>query len=177
MEARHAALRACHKGKATTAEKGKAYDHYFRPSVLRAPVQPISYHSFKAQLFQVGLNNAIKGLTKDSELLKFTKEDALKEFIESEAFHDEAMAHADMHARTVVDKWLEGTEAVALNASVDTTSDEIPIDNAYMNSPANLNSVAMMDRAPVLTLTEDSPGDTATTKEEDPSTTLQLNRH
>nr|GMD50470.1 phosphatase and actin regulator 4A-like [Ipomoea batatas] len=94
------------------------------PSYL---LQPASYHSLRAQLFQVGLNNAIKALSKDSELLKSAKasreresskklavelrsawEIALKEFRESETFHEEAMILADMHARTVVDKWLAG---------------------------------------------------------------------
>nr|GMC66570.1 hypothetical protein Iba_chr02eCG6970 [Ipomoea batatas] len=64
-------------------------------------LQLAAYHNF--QLFQVGLNNAVKGLAKDSELLKSTKG-----VQESGDFQDEAMTHADMHALTVVDKWLEG---------------------------------------------------------------------
>nr|GMD60566.1 phosphatase and actin regulator 4A-like [Ipomoea batatas] len=90
------------------------------PSYL---LQLASYHSLRAQLFQVGLNNAIKALSKDSELLKSAKREsskklavelrsaweiALKEFRESETFHEEVMIHVDMHARTVVDKWLAG---------------------------------------------------------------------
>lgn len=43
-----------------------------------------------------------------TEALKSAWEDALKAFKESEDFHEEAMAHASMHARTIVDKWLEG---------------------------------------------------------------------
>nr|GLL21977.1 uncharacterized protein LOC109180246 [Ipomoea trifida] len=140
------------------------------------------------------------------------------------------MTHADMHARTVVDKWLEcevgkqflldlgeanyglgyqdvqkkiadqlkardatfsptrwgflnlatpvddqGVEDVTLNASADTAGGEIPMDSAYLNSSANLNSVAGMDHDPVPTLTEEGQGDTVATKEEDPSTALQLN--
>nr|GMD43853.1 hypothetical protein Iba_chr10cCG9290 [Ipomoea batatas] len=50
------------------------------------------------------------------------------------------------------------------------------MDNAYLNSSANLDSVARMDRAPIPTLAEDGQGDTAAKKEEDPSTGLQLNR-
>nr|GMD93372.1 MAP7 domain-containing protein 1-like [Ipomoea batatas] len=70
----------------------------------------------------------VKALTKDSELLKSAKathskwekakkldeelklaqEDALVEFKESEAFHEEVMAPTNMHTRTVVDKWLDG---------------------------------------------------------------------
>nr|GMC56489.1 hypothetical protein Iba_chr01fCG7570 [Ipomoea batatas] len=91
-------------------------------------LQSAAYHNFHVQLFQAGLNNAIKGLAKDSKLplqensritteegftivskaLKSAREDALREFKASKDFHKEAMAHAEMHARTIVDKWLEG---------------------------------------------------------------------
>nr|GMD50403.1 phosphatase and actin regulator 4A-like [Ipomoea batatas] len=200
MEARHATLRAHHKGKATTAEKGKGKVADVSPSyptlatrlpstgvTVRRPseaipedpaaadktfifrrleqmitivdlqsmegaslaylLQSAAYYNFQAQLFHDGLNNAIKGLAKDSELLKFVKaahsqevknlkadmtklgvslataqegfvkatealrsarEDALKEFKESEDFHEEAMTHASRHARTIADQWLEG---------------------------------------------------------------------
>nr|GMC56488.1 MAP7 domain-containing protein 1-like [Ipomoea batatas]GMC70895.1 MAP7 domain-containing protein 1-like [Ipomoea batatas] len=232
-------------------------------------LQLAAYHNFQAQLFQVGLYNAIKGLAKDSELLKSAKaahskevkslkvdvaklsaklaealegftivsetlksalENVLKEFKASEDFHEEAMAHAEMHARTIVDKWLEGevgkryllnlgeadydmeyqdahkeifellkardttfsstrwgllnpvtpdnnqaAEDATLNASVDTVGGEIPMDDVYLNSPANLNSVARMGRASILTLVEDGQGDAAATEEEDPSAALQLN--
>nr|GMD37684.1 uncharacterized protein LOC107849581 [Ipomoea batatas] len=66
IEARHAAFRARHKDKATTAEKGKGKAADMTPSdrtlVARLP-----------SVFQARLNNAIKGLAKDSELLKFVK--------------------------------------------------------------------------------------------------------
>nr|GMD30967.1 hypothetical protein Iba_chr09aCG12060 [Ipomoea batatas] len=66
IEARHAAFRARHKDKATTAEKGKGKAVDMTPSdrtlVARLP-----------SVFQARLNNAIKGLAKDSELLKFVK--------------------------------------------------------------------------------------------------------
>nr|GME04989.1 uncharacterized protein LOC109180246 [Ipomoea batatas] len=95
------------------------------------------------------------------------------------------MAHAEMHAQTIVDKWLEGevtpddnqgAEDETLSASADTVGGEIPMEDAYLNSPANLNSVAGMGRASIPTLAEDGQGDAATTKEEDPSAALQLNR-
>nr|GMC49136.1 MAP7 domain-containing protein 1-like [Ipomoea batatas] len=131
------------------------------------------------------------------------------------------MAHADMHARTVVDKWLVGLigkqflldlgdadyglgfqdaqkEIYKLlkarnatfspiswclpdpttpdDASVDTNCDEISMDKAYMNSSANLDSVAGMHHDPVPTRIKDGQGDMVATKEEDPSTALQLNR-
>nr|GMD42310.1 6-phosphogluconate dehydrogenase, decarboxylating 2, chloroplastic-like [Ipomoea batatas] len=70
----------------------------------------------------------------------------------------------------------QGAKDTNVNASVDIVSDEIPMDNAYLNSSANLDSVARMDRALVPTLAEDGQGDTTAMKEEDPSTGLQLNR-
>nr|GMC62996.1 hypothetical protein Iba_chr02cCG9140 [Ipomoea batatas] len=94
------------------------------------------------------------------------------------------MTHADMHALTVVDKWLEGelppddnqgAKDATLNATVDTIGGEISMDNAYLNSPANLNSVDGMDRALVPTLAEDGQGDAVAIEEEDPSAALQLN--
>nr|GMD74751.1 uncharacterized protein LOC109147873 [Ipomoea batatas] len=160
-----------------------------------------------AQLAHVGLHDAIKALAKDSELLKAakaahskevkglktvmakklaedlksTEEDALKEFKKYEAFHEEAMAHADLHARTVVDKWIAGSvgnserspgpispDDANANASVYIAGDEISIDNAYLNSSANLDFVAGMDHAPVLTLAEDDQGDAVATEEEHP---------
>nr|GMC73592.1 uncharacterized protein LOC109180246 [Ipomoea batatas] len=123
------------------------------------------------------------------------REDVLKAFKESEDFHDEAMAHASMHARTIVDQWLEGevgrqhlldfvtpddnrgAEDVALNASVDTLGDKILMDNAYLESAANVDSVARMNRTSIPTLTEvDRINAVATGEEEDPSDALQLNR-
>nr|GLL25406.1 hypothetical protein Itr_chr04CG19750 [Ipomoea trifida] len=56
----------------------------------------------------VSLAEVQEGFVKVTEALKSAWENALKEFKESEFFHEEAMAHADMHARTVVGKWLEG---------------------------------------------------------------------
>nr|GLL21662.1 uncharacterized protein LOC109180246 [Ipomoea trifida] len=140
------------------------------------------------------------------------------------------MAHASMHARTIVDQWLEGevgkcylldlgeadygmgyqdaqkeifeffkardvtfsptiwgllnpvtpddhqeAEDATLNASVDTIGGEISMDNAYLDSSANLDSVVGMDRASVPTLTEVGQGDMAAIEEEDPSDALQLN--
>nr|GMC69077.1 MAP7 domain-containing protein 1-like [Ipomoea batatas]GME20394.1 MAP7 domain-containing protein 1-like [Ipomoea batatas] len=327
MESRHATLRAHHKGKATTAEKGKGkvadaivdlafavrlpatgmrnsdssasttakrekcpsgvvledaaagQDFIFRlleqmiiASNLQAMegvslsylLQSAAYHSFQAQLFQAGLNNAkdsellkpanvahsreVKALKADmtklgaslataqegianaNETLRSAREDALKEFKESEDFHEEAMAHTSTHAQTIVDQWLEGEdgkrylldlgeadycmgyqdaqkeifeflkardvtfyptiwgllnlvtpddhqgpEDATLNASVYTIGGEIPMDNAYLDSSANLDSVVGMDRASVPTLTEVGQGDMAATKEEDPSDAIQLN--
>nr|GME07749.1 MAP7 domain-containing protein 1-like [Ipomoea batatas] len=42
------------------------------------------------------------------EALRIAREDALRAFKESEEFYEEAMAHASMHARTIVDHWFEG---------------------------------------------------------------------
>nr|GLL33241.1 uncharacterized protein LOC109180246 [Ipomoea trifida] len=184
--------------------------------------QSTAYHSFQAQLFHAWLHDAIKALTKDSELLKSAKathskevknlkakmaklnaslaeeresaskltkelksarEEALREFKESKTFHEEAMAHAGMHARTVVDKCRVGLvgkqflldlggEDVNANASMDIIGDEIPMDDAYLNSSTNLNFVAGMDRNPVPTLAKDGQGDTVATEEEDPSAAL-----
>nr|GMD66041.1 hypothetical protein Iba_chr12cCG11190 [Ipomoea batatas] len=111
------------------------------PSYL---LQSTAYHSF--QLFQVGFNNAIMGLAKDSELLKSAK-----------------LAHS---------KEVKTLKADMANA----IGGEILMDNAYLNSPANLNSIAGMDRASVLTSVKDDEGDATTTEEEDPSAALQLNR-
>nr|GMC64681.1 hypothetical protein Iba_chr02dCG7210 [Ipomoea batatas] len=58
-----------------------------------------------AETWKAGLNDAIKGLAKDSELLKSAKEAHSKE--ESKDFYEEAMAHASMHAQTIMDQWLE----------------------------------------------------------------------
>nr|GMC51409.1 hypothetical protein Iba_chr01cCG5980 [Ipomoea batatas] len=102
--------------------------------------------------------------------LMSAREEALKEFREFEDFHEEAMAHVDMHA------WTTGAEDANANALVDTTGDEILIDNVYLNSSAKLNSVAGMDRDPVPTFVEDDQWDTVATEEEDPSASLQLNR-
>nr|GLL17222.1 hypothetical protein Itr_chr01CG10780 [Ipomoea trifida] len=87
------------------------------------------------------------------------------------------MAHVSMHTRMIVDQWLdgEGAEDVALNASVDTLGGEIPMDNAYLESATNLDSVAGMDRASIPTLTEVGQSDVAATgEEEDPSDAHQL---
>nr|GMC82614.1 hypothetical protein Iba_chr04bCG15040 [Ipomoea batatas] len=102
-----------------------------------------------------------------TEELKSARVDVLAEFKESEDFHEEAMAYADIHARTMVDKWLkgevgkqflldlatpdddQGAEDITLNASADTTGSEIPMDSAYLNSSANLNSVAKGTRSPL----------------------------
>nr|GMC73683.1 uncharacterized protein LOC109180246 [Ipomoea batatas] len=227
MESRHATLRARHKGKATTAEKGKGKVadviidsafavrlpatgmrncdssmsttakrakcpsnvvledaaagqdlHFPPPGADDYCLQPSSYGgrqsilssavgrlpqlsgnfsqislflsfrfiyiflSSQAQIFQAGLNNAkdsellklvnaahsreVKALKADmtklgasfataqegianaNEVLRSAREDALKEFKESEDFYEEAMAHASIHARTIVDQWLEG---------------------------------------------------------------------
>nr|GMD12638.1 MAP7 domain-containing protein 1-like [Ipomoea batatas] len=75
------------------------------PSYL---LQSAAYHYFQAQLFQAGLNSVIKGWAKATEALKSAREDVVKAFKESEDFHEEAMAHASMHARTIVDQWFEG---------------------------------------------------------------------
>nr|GMD83472.1 uncharacterized protein LOC109180246 [Ipomoea batatas] len=110
------ALRARHKGKASIAQKGKG----------KATDPALTAHLPSAQQFHAGFHGAVKALGKDSELLKSAKathfkeakklteelkstlEDALTEFKELEEFHEEAMAHTDMHAQIVVDKWLEG---------------------------------------------------------------------
>nr|GMD25228.1 uncharacterized protein LOC109180246 [Ipomoea batatas] len=152
------------------------------------------------------LTGAQESAKKLAEDLKLTLEDALKEFKESEVFHEEAMTHADLYAKEMVDKWLggpvgkrflldpgempdpnrstnpvslkddQGAEDVDANASADTAGGEISMDNAYLNSSANLDSVAGMDSTPVPTLAKDSQGDTITMEEEDPLATLQLNR-
>nr|GLL35707.1 hypothetical protein Itr_chr09CG13900 [Ipomoea trifida] len=101
-----------------------------------------------------------------TEELKSAQKDALKEFRELKAFHEEAMTHGDLHAQTIVDR----------NASVDTFGDENPMDDAYLNLSANRDSVARMDRDPVLTLTEDGQGDAVTMEEGDPFAAFQLNR-
>nr|GLL35607.1 uncharacterized protein LOC109180246 [Ipomoea trifida] len=141
------------------------------------------------------------------------------------------MSHADMQARTVVDKWLEGevgkqflldlgegdyglgyqdaqkeifdqlkawdttfsptrwgflspttpiddqgAEDAIVNASANTTGDEILMDNDYLNSSTNLNFVVWIDPDPVPTLAESGQGDTVVTEEEDPSAAFKLNR-
>nr|GMC71805.1 MAP7 domain-containing protein 1-like [Ipomoea batatas] len=189
--------------------------------------------TLKAEIAKLSASSA-EGWEKAKKLieeLKSAREDALTECKEPEDFHEEAMTHADMHARNVVDKWLEcevgkqflldlgeanydlgyqdakkkivdqlmardatfsptrwgflspatpvddqGFEDVTLNASTDTAGGEIPMDIAYLNSSANLNSVAGMDHDPVPTLTEEGQGDTVANKEEDPSVALQLKR-
>nr|GMC69486.1 uncharacterized protein LOC109180246 [Ipomoea batatas] len=147
-----------------------------------------------AQQFQVGLHGAVKALTQDSELLKSAKvtyskevktlkaeiaklsassaegwEKAKKLIWELKSAREDALTES-----TPVDD--QGVEDVTLNASTDTAGGEIPMDSAYLNSSANLNSVAGMDHDPVPTLTEEGQGDTVATKEEDPSAALQLNR-
>nr|GMD23727.1 MAP7 domain-containing protein 1-like [Ipomoea batatas] len=142
MDERNIALRARHKGKTSTTKKSK------RKATDSASIDPtFAAHLLAAQLFHAWLHDAIKALTKDSELLKSAKathskevknlkakmaklnaslaeewesasmltkelksawEEALREFKDSETFHEEAMAHASMHARTVVDKCLVG---------------------------------------------------------------------
>nr|GMC56483.1 hypothetical protein Iba_chr01fCG7510 [Ipomoea batatas] len=110
------------------------------------------------------------------------------------------MAHANMHAWTIVDQWLEGevemqymldlgeadygmgyqdgAEDVVLNASIDTLGGKILMDNAYLESAANVGSVAGVNQAYILTLTEVGRSDAAaTSEEEDPSDALQLNHH
>nr|GLL46508.1 uncharacterized protein LOC109180246 [Ipomoea trifida] len=105
------------------------------------------------------------------------------------------MGHAGMHAQTIMDQWLEGEvgrqylldlgeadyemgyQDVALNALVDTLGGEIPMDNAYLESAANVDSIARMNRASVPTLIEVGRSDVAAIGEEvDPSNALQLNR-
>nr|GMC46470.1 hypothetical protein Iba_chr01aCG2480 [Ipomoea batatas] len=298
MDSRYAALRARHKGKATTAEKGKAVEmgpdsalaarlppvgvvigaspiatalaaaHHMRlckrssdsptstiakkekcPSdavfedaivVGKAfifcrleqmiPASDLQVMDGASAILPTGLNNVIQGLVKDAELLKSAKathskevktlkadltklsanlataqegwkkametlktaqEDVVRAFKELEDFHEEAMAHASMHAQTVVDQWFEGelglsrtnypndtqgTEGVTLNASMDTLGD-IPMDNAYLESATNVDFVTAMDRASIPTLTEVGQSDVvATEEEEDPYDALQLNR-
>nr|GLL29397.1 hypothetical protein Itr_chr06CG10550 [Ipomoea trifida] len=70
----------------------------------------------------------------------------------------------------------QGAEDVALNASVDTLGD-ILMDRAYLESAANVDSVAGMCQASVPTLTEVGQDDAiATEVEEDLFDTLQQNR-
>nr|GMD52402.1 tubby-related protein 1-like isoform X2 [Ipomoea batatas] len=66
--------------------------------------------NLKAEMAKLNANLAgeRENSKKLAEELKSAQEDALEEFKESEAFHEEVMAHADMHARTVVEKWLVG---------------------------------------------------------------------
>nr|GME04992.1 flocculation protein FLO11-like [Ipomoea batatas] len=72
----------------------------------------------------------------------------------------------------------QGAEDVALNASIDTLGGKILMDNAYLESAANVGSVAGVDQAYILTLTEVGRSDAAaTSEEEDPSDALQLNHH
>nr|GMC66551.1 hypothetical protein Iba_chr02eCG6790 [Ipomoea batatas] len=92
-----------------------------------------------------------EGWEKAIAILKTTHEDALRAFKELEDFHEEAMAHASMHGPTIDAR------------------------GAYLESTANVDSVAVMDRAAVPTLTEVGQSDVAATdEEEDPSNTLQL---
>nr|GMD10683.1 peroxidase 5-like [Ipomoea batatas] len=115
----------------------------------------------KADLTKIGANlaTAQEGSKKALETLKSAQENAVKAFKELEEFHEDAMAHAGMHARTIVDQWFEGeagkqylldlgpatpddtqgAEDVALNASVDTLGD-ILMDRAYLESTANVDS-------------------------------------
>nr|GLL39823.1 hypothetical protein Itr_chr11CG17110 [Ipomoea trifida] len=46
------------------------------------------------------INGGEEGFVKATEALRSAREDALKEFKESEDFHEEVMPHASMHART-----------------------------------------------------------------------------
>nr|GMD76251.1 hypothetical protein Iba_chr13bCG8560 [Ipomoea batatas] len=140
-------------------------------------LQSVAYHSFQAQLAHVRLHDTIKALTKDFELLKAakaahskevkglktvmakklaedlksTEEDALKEFKDSERSPGPI-----------------SPDDANVNASVDIAGDAILMDNAYLNSSANLDSVVGMDHAPVLTLAEDDQGDAVATEEEHP---------
>nr|GLL39938.1 hypothetical protein Itr_chr11CG18850 [Ipomoea trifida] len=117
-------------------------------------------------------------------MLKTAQEDVLRVFKESEDFHEEAMAHAAYMlgpscisgSRKEMFKLLKARDAtfsqtgwglldpatpddtqraksVALNTSVDTLGD-IPMNSAYLESAANVDSVTAMDRAAVPTLTE-----------------------
>nr|GMD82139.1 tubby-related protein 1-like isoform X1 [Ipomoea batatas] len=165
--------------------------------------------NLKAEMAKLNANLAgeRENSNKLAEELKSAQEDALEEFKESEAFHEEVMAHADMHAQTVVDKWLvgpvdlgeadyglgyqdaqkeifdqlkaryatfsptswglrdQGADDAIKDASADITGDEIPMDNAYLNSLVNLNFVVGMDRNPIPTLAKDDLGDTVATEE------------
>nr|GMD74892.1 flocculation protein FLO11-like [Ipomoea batatas] len=59
--------------------------------------------------------------------------------------------------------------------SMDTDGAEIPMDSAYLNSDANLDSLARMDRTLVPMLTEVGQGDAVILEEEDQSAALHLN--
>nr|GMD78628.1 MAP7 domain-containing protein 1-like [Ipomoea batatas] len=155
------------------------------------------------RLFQVDLNNVIQGLAKDSKLLNSTKAAHSKESLEGEVEReylldlgkaDYGMGYQDaqkeifglLKARDVTfspTSWgllnpvtpndTQGAENVALNALVDTLGGEIPMDNAILESAANVDSVVGMDRAAVPTLTEVDRSDVAATgEEEDPSDAL-----
>nr|GMC66886.1 uncharacterized protein LOC109176331 [Ipomoea batatas] len=107
------------RAKATVVEKGKG-------KATNATPDPTLIARFPST-GTAGLNDAIKGLAKDSELLKSAKEahskeesfakaiealrsareDSLNAFKESKDFYEEAMAHASMHAQTIMDQWLE----------------------------------------------------------------------
>nr|GLL25400.1 uncharacterized protein LOC109180246 [Ipomoea trifida] len=92
----HGAVKALSKD--SELVKSAKATHSKEVKTLKAKVAKLSASSIE------GWEKA-KKLTKE---LKSAQEDALAEFKESEDFHEEAMAHADIHARTMVDKWLEG---------------------------------------------------------------------
>nr|GMC51082.1 hypothetical protein Iba_chr01cCG2910 [Ipomoea batatas] len=104
------------------------------------------------------LAEAREGAKKLAEDLKSAREEALKEFKELEALHE------------------EGADDANANALANIASDEIPMDSVYRNSFANLDSIVGMHRAPVLPLVEDDQGDMVDTEEEGPTAALQLNR-
>nr|GMD09338.1 hypothetical protein Iba_chr06dCG7190 [Ipomoea batatas] len=134
--------------------------------------------ALKADLTKIGANlaTAQEGWKKALETLKSAQENAVKAFKELEEFHEDAMAHAGMHARTIVDQWFEGEAGKQYLLDLDTLGD-ILMDRAYLESTANVDSVAGMSQASVPTLTEVGQDDaTVTEVEEDLSDALQLNR-
>nr|GMC46973.1 MAP7 domain-containing protein 1-like [Ipomoea batatas] len=150
-------------------------------------------------------NDTLRAPHKARQQLLRRGKDALREFKESEDFREEVMAHASMHTWMIVDQWLDGEvgrqysldlgeanygmgyqdahkEIFGLLKAQDATFSptntlgcEILMDNAYLESATNVDSVAGMDRASIPTLTEVGRSDVAATgEEEDPSDALQL---
>nr|GMD01372.1 uncharacterized protein LOC109180246 [Ipomoea batatas] len=148
------------------------------PSELAIRARRPPLRKGKAQLFQVDLNNDIQSLAKDSELLKSAKAAHSKEV---KTLKVDLTKMGDNLAMAQ-EGWAKATEAlkaedVALNALVDTLGGEIPMDNAYLESTTNVDSIARMNRASVPTLIEVGRSDVAAIgEEEDPSNALQLNR-
>nr|GMD55752.1 MAP7 domain-containing protein 1-like [Ipomoea batatas] len=150
------------------------------PPRMPAPwTRPSSF----VQFFQAGLNNVIQGLIKDSKPLKSAKATHSKEWfkgeVEKQYLLDLGEADYDMGYHDAQKEMFnllkardatfsqtgwglldpatpddtQGAESVALNTSVDTHGD-IPMESAYLESAANVDSVTAMDRAAVPTLTE-----------------------